>query len=100
MLLLLIHLVRSPAKKKKKTTIDNSSSHGTIEHFFKKPNSTISIIDQQSESRNAIGTIAQKSSSIIELNDDEFRSNYTKCSICQNLVPKANIFIHQIRCYK
>ncbi|CAF1538829.1 unnamed protein product, partial [Adineta steineri] len=30
--------------------------------------------------------------------NDEIKPNYAKCPICQILLPKANLFIHQIRC--
>ncbi|CAF0929246.1 unnamed protein product [Rotaria sordida] len=96
--------ISSPSKKKKKTTNDIIPSHGTIEHFFKKTNSTSSLTDiKQSEPKKIIDTSSQKLSSTMKSNaaaDDENKQNYVKCPTCQTLLPKANLFIHQIRCYK
>ncbi|CAF1158844.1 unnamed protein product [Rotaria sordida] len=96
--------ISSPSKKKKKTTNDIIPSHGTIEHFFKKTNSTSSLTDiKQSEPKKIIDTNSQKLSSTMKSNaatDDENKQNYVKCPTCQTLLPKANLFIHQIRCYK
>jgi len=98
---ILINIVLSPSKKKKKTTSSVIPKRGTIENFFKKTNSTSTSIDiKQSEPKKTIHTNLQEQSSTIKSNDDEVKLNYTKCSICQVLLPKANLFIHQIRCYK
>ncbi len=89
-----IFLVLSPSKKKKKTTNSVIPKHGTIDSFFKKTNSSTDI--KQSEPKKIIDTTSQKQSST----DNEVQLNYTKCPICQVLLPKANLFIHQVRCYK
>jgi len=97
----LINIVASPTKKKKKTTSGTIPNRGTIESFFKKTNSTSSSIDiKQSESKKIIDTNLQKPSLTIKSHDDEIKLDYTKCPLCQVLLPKANLFIHQIRCYK
>ena len=90
-------IVLSPAKKKKKTTSGIIPSHGTIESFFKKNNSTSSSINVEPSN---INTKSQEQSLTKNSTDDEIKQNYAKCSICQVLLPKANLFIHQVRCYK
>jgi len=100
---ILINIVSSPSKKKKKTTSNVIPNRGTIENFFKKTNSTSTSIDnKQSETKKIVDTNLQEQSSTTKShdNDNEVKLNYTKCSICQVLLPKANLFIHQIRCYK
>ncbi len=96
-----IVIVSSPSKKKKKTTTGVMPSHGTIENFFKKTKSTSSLTDvEQSQSKKIIDTNSQEQSSTFMLHNDEIKPNYAKCPTCQILLPKANLFIHQIRCYK
>jgi len=93
--------ISTPSKKKKKITNGVIPNHGTIESFFKRTNSTSSSIDiKQSEPKKIIETNSVEQSSTIKSHDDETKLNYTKCPICQVLLPKANLFIHQIRCYK
>jgi hypothetical protein len=95
------NIVSSPSKKKKKTTSGIIPTHGTIESFFKKTNSTSSSTDmKQSNAKKIIDTNSQEQTSTIKSHDDEIKQNYTKCPICQVLLPKANLFIHQVRCYK
>ncbi|CAF1414690.1 unnamed protein product [Rotaria magnacalcarata] len=94
--------ISSPLKKKKKTIGDVKPNPGTIERFFKKANSTSSLIDmKQSEQNKTIDTNSQETPSAIKSNaNDENKQNYVKCPICQTFLPKANLFIHQIRCHK
>jgi hypothetical protein len=101
MRIIYINIVSSPSKKKKKTTSAVIPNHRPIESFFKKTNSTSSLTDsKQSESKKTINSNSNEQSLPIISHDDENKQNYTKCPICQVLLPKANLFIHQIRCYK
>jgi hypothetical protein len=94
-------IVLSPSKKKKKTSNGVISSNGTIESFFKKTNSTSSSTDvNQSVPKKIIDITAEEQSSTINSHDHEIKPNYATCPTCQVLLPKANLFIHQIRCYK
>lgn len=79
----------SPKKKKKTTASTNTiPNQGTIDTFFKKVKSSSSTTaTTQSEVKKSTDT-------------DEHKLNYAKCPTCDALLPKANLFIHQIRCYK
>jgi hypothetical protein len=92
----------SPLKKKKKITSGVIPSHGTIESFFKNNNSSSSSSSSSSINveQSNIDTNSQMQPLPKKSNDDETKQNYAKCSICQVLLPKANLFIHQVRCYK
>lgn len=98
----LYNIVSSPSKKKKKITNNTIPNHGTIDRFFKKTNPTSSSSNdiKQVEPKKTIDTNSQEQTSTMKSQDDQIKLNYTKCSICQVLLPKANLFIHQIRCYK
>jgi len=88
-------------RKRKKITNGVIPNHGTIESFFKRTNSTSSLTDiKQSEPKKIIETNSEEQSSTSKSHDDEIKPNHTKCPICQVLLPKANLFIHQVRCYK
>jgi len=94
-------IVSSPSKKKKKITNGVIPKHGTIDNFFKKTNSASSSTEiKQPEPKKIIDTSSQEQSLTVKSSDDEVQLNYTKCPICQVLLPKANLFIHQVRCYK
>ncbi|CAF1605969.1 unnamed protein product [Adineta ricciae] len=91
----------SPKKKKKTTTTASNNTtlnQGTIDTFFKKAksSSTTTTVKTQSEVRKSTGTTSPS----IPNNTDEQKINYAKCPTCDVLLPKANLFIHQIRCYK
>ncbi|CAF0749212.1 unnamed protein product [Adineta steineri] len=93
--------ISSPSKKKKKPNTSVPSNQGTIHNFFKKTNSTSSLTDiKQSDSKKIIEINSEKQCTITTSSNDEAKPNYAKCPICQILLPKANLFIHQIRCYK
>jgi len=88
-----MHLVSSPIKKKKKTATTTTSvipKNGTIDRFFKKTNPISSITDVKPVEINSQESSLPIKSSATEVN----------CPNCQILLPKANLFIHQIRCSK
>ena len=74
--------------------------HGTIDSFFKKTNSTTSTEIKPSESKKIVDTSNQEQSLTAQTSGETIPLNYTNCPICQVLLPKANLFIHQIRCQK
>lgn len=100
----LTHIVSLPVKKKKKIVSDEKPNQGTIERFFKKKNATSSSNDSKKlEPQTIIDKSSQPQQSTTNAKStdgDEIKQNYVKCSICGNLLPKVNLFIHQIRCYK
>ncbi|UJR28962.1 hypothetical protein I4U23_010179 [Adineta vaga] len=93
----------SPSKKKKKTATTSAiPKQGSIETFFKKTNSSASSTTtiKQPEIKKSIGTTSPKQCLPTVSHDDEHKLNYAKCPTCDILLPKANLFIHQIRCCK
>ena len=92
----------SPKKKKKAITASTNTmpNQGTIDTFFRKAKSSSSSSTATAKTQSEVRKSTTTTSPSISNNTDEQKVNYAKCSTCDVLLPKANLFIHQIRCYK
>ena len=87
----------SPVKTKKK------KDQGTIEKFFKK---TPSVVSSKSPEKPVVlkrsneNETEERTRKMIKSTGDEVKVNYVRCPKCEILLPKANVFLHEIRCQK
>ena len=87
-------LVAVPTKRKKNATPSEIPKHGTIDTFFKKTKSASSLPTQPELVEIAVIERTCKATT------EDIKANYVKCPKCDVALPKANLFIHQIRCTK
>lgn len=81
-------------KRKKNATPSEIPKHGTIDTFFKKTKSASSLSTQPELIEIDVIERTWKTTTTTE----DIKANYVKCPKCDVALPKANLFIHQIRC--
>lgn len=88
-------------KKKQKTNSNEVPSRGTIDSFFKKMNPVPSSSNAaRTDRQRPCETRSPTGSPVMTSIQNETQTNYANCPTCNTLLPKANLFIHQVRCYK